>query len=239
VINPIDTRLTDPEFSRTQSAVVSSPRAFLPGLVDRLRARCRPLVCPFDLLLSHIDPGLAYYDIGCGTGALLRELAQHKRPTALGGVEVSRRLVENTAQALRSSNVPLALAVYAGVNLPAGIDKYDYLLLIDVLHHLPRGRQFELLEQLFQRMNPGQRLLLKDIDADSPLVYWNKLHDLLVSKEIGHERSAELVKRELEHIGFQVQLLFKKRVLLYPHFALLCHKPHNSDGVARRSALVT
>ena len=157
----------------------------------------------------HIDAGLAYYDIGCGSGAFLRELAKHKQPTALGGVEVSERFVQNAAGVLRSTNVPVSLAVYEGLNVPADIERYDYLMLIDVLHHLPRDRQFGFLERLFQRMKPGQRLLLKDIDADSPLVFWNKLHDLLVSREIGHERSADFVKGELEHIGFQVQLLFK------------------------------
>ena len=195
------------------------------GLIDRLKISFRPYICPFNLLLPHVEPGLSYFDIGCGSGMFLRILAEYKRPKAIGGLEVSERLVENASFVLRSCNTPLDLHLSNGCDFPAAMENYDWVFLIDVMHHVKRGRQLPFLEQLYARMTPGQRLLFKEIDAASPLVYWNKFHDLLLSREIGHERSAVDMKRALENIGFEVSLLFSTRVWLYPHYALLCTKP--------------
>jgi 2-polyprenyl-3-methyl-5-hydroxy-6-metoxy-1,4-benzoquinol methylase len=194
------------------------------GFLDRLKIRFRPYVCPFNLLLPHVERGLSYYDIGCGSGMFLRILAEYKSPLALGGVEVSSRLVNNAEFVLNQTGLPVALSVYDGIEIPHEIGNYEWVFLIDVLHHIPRDRQFHFLANLHTRLKPGQRLLIKDIDAASPLVYWNKLHDFLLSREIGHERPAMVVHQELERIGFEVRPLFAARVLLYPHYAILCTK---------------
>jgi 2-polyprenyl-3-methyl-5-hydroxy-6-metoxy-1,4-benzoquinol methylase len=200
------------------------------GFVDRLKIRFRPYVCPFDLLLPHVEPGLSYFDIGCGSGMFLRILAEYKLPAALGGVEISARLIENAGSLLRACDVPTTLQVYDGFSLPDEIGKFDYLFMVDVLHHMPLARQFEFLTALFDRMAPGQKLLFKDIDAASLLVYWNKLHDLALAGEIVHERIADTVREHLESVGFEVRMIFRKRVLLYPHYALLCTKPASSSS---------
>jgi 2-polyprenyl-3-methyl-5-hydroxy-6-metoxy-1,4-benzoquinol methylase len=195
------------------------------GFIDRLKIGFRPYICPFDLLLPYIEPSLRYFDIGCGSGMFLRILAEYKCPLALGGVEISPRLIENARSVLATSDVPKALQVYDGCSLPAEVGDYDYLFMIDVLHHMPIDRQFTFLTALGNEMRPGQRLLFKDIDAASLLVYWNKLHDLALAGEIVHEQRAERVREHLESVGFQVDILFRKRVYLYPHYALLCTKP--------------
>jgi 2-polyprenyl-3-methyl-5-hydroxy-6-metoxy-1,4-benzoquinol methylase len=194
------------------------------GLLDRLKISLRPYICPFNRLLTHVEHGSSYYDIGCGSGMFLRILAEYKSPVALGGIEVSPRLVHNAEYVLKPTRLPVALSVYDGFELPSEIGNYEWAFLIDVLHHIPRDSQFCFLSNLHARLKPGQRLLIKDIDAASPLVYWNKLHDLLLSKEIGHEKAAKVVQQELEQIGFFVRPLFNARVLLYPHYALLCTK---------------
>jgi 2-polyprenyl-3-methyl-5-hydroxy-6-metoxy-1,4-benzoquinol methylase len=198
------------------------------GFVDRLKIGFRPYICPFDLLLPHVEPRESYYDIGCGSGMFLRILAEYKNPTALGGTEISAHLIENAAAVLNSCHVPLALSVYDGCDFPGEVAEYQWVFLIDVLHHVPRASQSAFLSRLFARLLPGQQLLIKDIDAASPLVYWNKLHDFLLSKEIGHEWSATATQRELERIGFEVRPLFNTQVFLYPHFALLCTKPRGA-----------
>jgi 2-polyprenyl-3-methyl-5-hydroxy-6-metoxy-1,4-benzoquinol methylase len=192
------------------------------SFIDRLKIGFRPYICPFDLLLPHIEPGLSYFDIGCGSGMFLRILAEYKTPRALGGVEISPRLIENALSVLATSDVPTLLRVYDGCTLPEEVIEYDYLCMIDVLHHIPLESQFTFLAALGDQMRPGQMLLFKDIDAASPLVYWNKLHDLAVAGEIVHELPAEVVCEQLKKIGFQVTLLFRKTVYLYPHFAVLC-----------------
>ncbi len=196
----------------------------LGGLVNWLKHRLRPYICPFHLLLKYIEGGKSYFDIGCGSGAFLRILAEYKYPTALGGVEVAPRLRENAVAVLAYCRVPHELQVYDGMHLPPEISDYDYLTLIDVLHHLPLENHRAFLSCIYDRMQPGQQLLIKDIDAASLLVFWNKFHDLVLSHEIGSERSVENARKLLTEIGFRVDLLFNKRVYLYPHYALLCCK---------------
>jgi 2-polyprenyl-3-methyl-5-hydroxy-6-metoxy-1,4-benzoquinol methylase len=194
------------------------------GLIDRLKIRFRPYICPFNLLLPHIRDRSSCFDIGCGSGMFLRILAEYKNPSMLGGVEICERLLKNAIHVLQSCRAPVTLHIYNGFDLPDAIADYDYLFLVDVMHHMARDRQFSFLERLFARMRPGQQLLLKDIDADSPLVYWNKVHDLVLSRQLGNERSATVVRDCLERIGFRVKLCFAKRVLLYPHYAFHCTK---------------
>jgi cyclopropane fatty-acyl-phospholipid synthase-like methyltransferase len=225
MLAPVKTHSSGPAPSACDLAALL--RADLPasGVVDRLKIRFRPYICPFDLLLGHIEDGKSYCDVGCGSGALLRIVAEYKHPAALAGWEVSAGLVENARAVLEAAACPVQLDTYDGTNVPSSVGDYDYLFLIDVLHHIVPQRQFSFLAQLFERMHSGQRLLVKEINADSPLVYWNKLHDVLVSREVGHERGASTLQEWLEQIGFDVKLLFKRRVFLYPHFALMCQKP--------------
>lgn len=217
---PIDRAVSNSDLLRLLNANI--PAA---GFLDRWKIRLRPYVCPFDLLLSHVEPGLSYFDIGCGSGMFLRILAEYKKPVALGGVEVSARLIDNAASLLKSCKVPLALQVYDGLDLPAEFDRYDWAFLIDVLHHVPPTCQERFLGRVFERMRPGQRLLIKDIDAGSWLVYWNKLHDLVLSKEVGSELRVQQATESLRRIGFVVQTSLTKRVYAYPHYVLRCVKP--------------
>jgi 2-polyprenyl-3-methyl-5-hydroxy-6-metoxy-1,4-benzoquinol methylase len=205
---------------RSASTLASGVPAI--GLVERMKMRFRPYICPFHLLLPHIVANRSYYDIGCGSGMFLKMLADCKSPTALGGVEISERLIENARFALRMCKAGLSLRVYDGFELPWEVEEYDYVFLIDVLHHLPRGRQLDFIDRLYDRMRPGQRLILKDIDAASLLVYWNKFHDLCVSKQIGCERRASDVRDRLQRVGFRIAECFSTRVFLYPHYTVLC-----------------
>jgi len=231
-------RLSDDATSNTELARLFLDNVPSTGWVDHLKIRFRPYICPYNLLLSFVEPDSSYFDIGCGSGMFLRILAEYKHPTALGGVEISDRLIQNARSILQRCSAPVELNVYDGARLPPHIEQYEYLFMIDVLHHLRCELQLAFLESLFKRMQPGQRLLLKDIDANSPLVYWNKVHDLVLSREVGHELRAESVGRELERIGFQVQFLFKKRVFLYPHFGYLCRKPHSKLAASASTSVL-
>lgn len=75
------------------------------------------------------------------------------------------------------------------------------------------------------KMKPGSRLIIKDLDAGQRfLVLFNKLHDLIVSREIGHELSALHVQRLIESNGLEIEHTKKTRMWLYPHFTLVCQK---------------
>lgn len=73
-------------------------------------------------------------------------------------------------------------------------------------------------------MSVGRRLIMKDIDASSPLVIASKLHDLVFAGEVGHERSRKQLKQMVEAAGFEVVGERSRRMLWYPHFTLECLK---------------
>ncbi len=111
--------------------------------------------------------------------------------------------------------------MYNGTELPDVLFEYDHLFLIDVLHHVPVAQQAAFLKQIYAKMRPGSKLILKDIDA-ARLVWcsFNKLHDLMLSGEIGHEWTFARALTECQRIGFELVGSQKKRTLVYPHYTL-------------------
>lgn len=214
----------------TRRDLVAALSARLPtaSVLDRLKVRYRPYICPFDDLLALLPAGAAVFDVGCGNGAFLYLVAAFRRPRALGGVEIAERLVSNARTLLvrEAATVPVSLRVYDGETVPDDLRDYQYVFLIDVLHHVPASRQEALLAQIGARMAPGATLVLKDIDAaDRVLRSFNKLHDLLLTGKAGHEIAAADAARMLTRSGFRVAAPSKRRLLWYSHYTVVAVKP--------------
>ena len=73
-------------------------------------------------------------------------------------------------------------------------------------------------------MSVGSKLIIKDIDKRNPLHYWNKIHDIIFSGEIGNEPNSLQLQQELKAIGFEIITKSYRTMLLYPHFTLICKK---------------
>ena len=73
-------------------------------------------------------------------------------------------------------------------------------------------------------MKPGAVLIFKDIDAGSPLVVCNKMHDMVFAGEIGKEISFKNAKEMLSGAGFKITNSFKKTVFVYAHYFVICQK---------------
>ncbi len=195
----------------------------LKGL-NKLKVLYRPYICPFDDLLNIIPPQKSIFDIGCGSGTFLSLCAGFVNPVKIGGIEISKDLIDNANVLLNKFNIPTSVNVYNGKNLPEAIKEYDIITLIDVLHHVPKGQQEFFLGQIHHKMKPGAIFILKDIDGSSVFVYTNKLHDLLLAKEIGNELKLNTIEEKLKELGFKIKSLTKKRMLWYPHYTIVCEK---------------
>ena len=198
------------------------------GFINRLKSIYRPYICPFDDLLNLIPEHQHILDIGCGVGTLLQLVAQYRKPLSLAGLETTPSMIEGVCSWFNrySPNILIRLEAYDGTNLPTWISDYEYVFLIDVLHHVPRARQTTFLEKLFHLLKPGAKLIIKDIDADEQ--FWclfNKLHDMVVSREISHEVAATQLHSTLRQIGFETDDIVKKRLHVYPHYTIACQKP--------------
>ena len=196
------------------------------SLVDHLKMVYRPLICPFDELLKLIEDDSRVFDIGCGAGQFCLLVAEYTRAKAIYGIEVSNHLVKNARNLLRkySQKADIVFEQYDGVHLPGKIAAYNTVFIIDVLHHMPKKQHIELLKNLYEKMAPKSRLIFKDIDAASPLVYANKLHDLFFSSQIGQEMKMSEAQKILKKIGFRILSTSRKRMLYCPHYTMVLVK---------------
>ncbi|MEI9956286.1 MAG: UbiA family prenyltransferase [Ferruginibacter sp.] len=184
-------------------------RKFLPVSIkgiNKYKIIYRPYITPFKELLNIIPAQANVFDIGCGNGAFLNLVKELKQPQALGGVEISKTLVDNANSLLASSGelnnnnttVSINITQYDGTNLP-DLSAYQFVFLIDVLHHIPKHQLEVFFKLLKSKMSKEATLVLKDIDAGKPLLcLFNKMHDMLVSQEIGNEISLKKAKALLQ-----------------------------------------
>ena len=195
--------------------------------LDKLKIGYRPYICPFQDLLPLAIPGERVYDVGCGSGQFALLLAKYSSPSWIGGAEINPKLVRNATELFANARVTAdhVFEVYDGQTFPESLSTADSVFLIDVFHHVPPKAQKAFLESLYRSMRPGAKLVVKDIDAASVLVYLNKLHDLLLSGEIGAEQRADTMLGMLETCGFKVEQQTYRRMLWYPHFTLLLRRP--------------
>ncbi len=196
----------------------------LQGLA-KLKTIYRPYICPFDEILNLMPDNVKLFDIGCGSGSFLSIINNFKNSDTLAGIEISEKLVQEARTILSSKIKNLTIFKYDGKNIPDEIHNYEYISMIDVFHHIPKNIQKEFLIQLYSKMSSGSYLLFKDIDASSLFVYFNKLHDLVLSNEIGNEISTNNAIKILNNIGFEMIYCSEKLMLLYPHYTILVRKP--------------
>lgn len=197
------------------------------GFVDSLKIRYRPLICPFPELLVQVKDGDRVGDVGCGSGQFLLLVNHFTKPSSVSGVEITERLISNARElfAKEPAAVPHSFHVYNGSEIHDYIRASNVVFVIDVLHHVPVAQQQQFMKMLFDAVEPGTRVILKDINRASALVVFNKLHDLVFSGEIGNEKTFAEAEEMAAAAGFSVLSKFTKRTFVYPHYCLVLKKP--------------
>ena len=202
------------------------------SLLDWLKLVYRPAICPFEDLLEWVDSD-SVFDIGCGSGAFCLLAAHYSDATRIGAVDTSSACADRARLLLveygrNVTGLDIDIRHCGPEQLPDNLSTYDVFFLIDVLHHTPTSRQLRLLKTIYKRMPTGGRLVLKDIEADSLLVVFNKLHDFVLNGGVGYELSGAFVEETLRNVGFRIQKTTHRRMWLYPtfHFALPAPNVH-------------
>ncbi len=116
------------------------------------------------------------------------------------------------------------LKVYDGEKIPKVISDYKFITLMDVLHHTSSTKQEDFLEGIINEMSKGRILLIKDIDRNSPLIIFDKVHDLIFSKETVNELNYKRLRSSISKRGIRIVESFKKTKVVYPYYFILIKK---------------
>lgn len=187
------------------------------------RARLRKVVCPLDEVCQSVPVGCSVFDLGCGTGAMLLELIRTRSVKTVGGCEVSREALREAETAV-NRELGHSGEFIATKEPPLCLSAYDCITLIDVLHHIPKDVQEAYLQKVAGLMKPGSILVLKDIDASGPLVWFNRLHDAIFAGSGFQEIPASKAEAMLEAAGLAIESRWTVRRLWYPHYFLIARK---------------
>ncbi len=209
--------------TQLKTFLLNSEAKDLKGLA-KIKTVYRPYICPFDDILNNLPNQISLFDIGCGSGSFLSLVNEFKNPSKLAGVEISNDLVENAKSLFNLKNIQTDIYKYDGSNIPDQLNEYDYVSMIDVFHHIPTEQQNHFMQQLFQKMKPNATLIFKDIDKSSIFVLFNKLHDLLLSSEIGNEISVNRATYLLREVGFSIDNVSSRQMWVYPHYTIIAKK---------------
>lgn len=195
------------------------------GFIDSLKIKYRSLICPFISLIEMVKPGEKAGDVGCGSGQFLLLLSHFAKPAYLFGIEITDRLINNARELFSDQPAgSYGFSTYDGMSFPQQLGQMDVIFLIDVLHHVPKKNQEDFIKNLALTLKPGARLVLKDINAASPLVYVNKLHDLIFAREIGNEMTMARAKKLLLDNGLNIIEENKRTMYVYPHYTIVAKK---------------
>ncbi len=123
-------------------------------------------------VLAGLGPLGHVIDLGCGRGQLSLALLEMGRARSLVGCDWDARKIDvatrAAARVAAGDAAPLARfesAELASVDVPSA----DSVLLIDVLHYLPEPEQEALLDRAVNALEPGGRLVVREIDRDAGL----------------------------------------------------------------------
>lgn len=189
------------------------------SFLDRLKIKYRPIVCPFGLLLDQINAEEIIADIGCGSGQFLLLASHFKKPSKVIGIEIHQRLIDQANKLFSEhSRQSHFFTVYDGKSIPDEIAEADKVFIIDVLHHVPAYFQDDFIAEIYSKLKPGAHLLIKDINARSPLVIMNRMHDFIFSGEVGHERKPHDIVKLLDKLGGIQCNFIKLTTFFYPHY---------------------
>lgn len=102
-------------------------------------------------------------DIGCGYGFMSYMLAFCSNERNVLGLDYDAQKIQ-TAQNCPSKNDQINFEAADVTKHP--LRPSDVFILADMLHYLPKGDQYNLLQRCVQNLNPGGKIIIRDGDAD-------------------------------------------------------------------------
>lgn len=154
------------------------------GWGNRALAALRPLIARFDQLFAFIPDDRRVLDIGCGNGVVLCLLHRHRLLSEGVGIDINAAAIAAAQRAAQARRLPIVFhrSTTFG-DWPA--EEFDVVLMIDVLHHVPRALRRQMIEAALARVAAGGLFIYKDM-CRRPVLrrWWNQMHDLLLARQM-------------------------------------------------------
>jgi SAM-dependent methyltransferase len=182
------------------------------------------LLSVMDLLLP--DSG-RLLDVGCGFGLFACYFGQMQPARQIVGVDPDQRrvtLAQRVATSVGLAGHRFIVGDARSVTLEPG---FEGAYVLDVMHHIPRDQQEELLARLRDLLAPRGVLIIKDITT-VPLrgLLFTELLDRLVvgwQEPLAYRHHNDW-REILKKLGFQVRVVRVPDVLPYPHVVITATK---------------
>ncbi|KPK00266.1 MAG: hypothetical protein AMK71_08555 [Nitrospira bacterium SG8_35_4] len=192
------------------------------GFLTRMYARLRMILSPIVAIERYVPVKGNILDLGCGSGIFANILSIGSLERKVFGVDYSSDRIE-TAKKISRGNPNLEFV--AGDVNTTPFERFEVVTLIDLLHHMPFEEQDTLLKKIYDKLNNGDALIIKDLEK-AP--YWkyifHYIQDSISYRERLYFRSAEEMEKVLKRIGFQVDRVSLASGYPHPHVLYRCKK---------------
>ncbi|HNU86757.1 MAG TPA: class I SAM-dependent methyltransferase, partial [Ferruginibacter sp.] len=102
-------------------------------------------------------------DIGCGYGFMSYMLSFTSAQRTITGIDYDEEKIDTANHCFsKTDNINFVHSDIMGF----AFEKYDAIILADMLHYLQPGEQQQVLERCIGNLNPGGKIIIRDGDAD-------------------------------------------------------------------------
>lgn len=194
--------------------------------LQRILARYRPYIAPFEALVEAVPPGARVLDIGCGSGLFLALLAGSGRIAGGCGFDSSAAAID-VAQ-LMAERLPSSHGLdfrCLGAEAPWPEGHFDVVSLIDVIHHIDPRFQCDVIARAARRLEPGGLLLYKDMgERPRGMAIANRLHDLVLARQWINYLPIQEAQRVIEAEGLETMNTDATSRLWYRHETIVARR---------------
>ena len=197
-------------------------RIYSKDFVSKMYTKIRLMLAPMIQMIKYIPEKGDILDLGCGNGIIANILSIGTPERKVYGVDLSAGRIE-AANRISKDNPNLQFV--AGDVNTVSFERFEIVTLIDLLHHIPYREQDALLHKIYDKLDEGDVLIIKDLEK---YPYWkyifHYIQDSLSYRERLYFRSAGEMEEQLNKVGFEVETVSLAAGYPHPHVLYSCRK---------------
>jgi len=190
----------------------------------------RSLTIPFENIETYIPEKGKILDAGCGHGIFTRIMAENSPNRKILGIDPSEKKIGIAKSRNKIPNVTFKKAYLAELS-----EKFDCIVILDVLYLLPEKEKLKILKKAFNLLNPKGKMILAINGKGNGVIYkmleaeeWIMTKALKITHTDYNQvyfESREFCQKALSQIGFK-NIKEKKlsSLLPYPHILFVAEK---------------